>query len=232
MRIKEISVKKLFGTFDHTIPLNMEDRVTVIIGPNGYGKTSLLKLINAVFSYDIETILTIPFEEMRVDFEDSDDGVSHIVVKKDKDDFSKPIKFYRYLKDVEIVDVFPEDSDETSNEVWRKVFSYVSSLKDRKSLKNLDINIISDQTYKQDNIFWKLIEIELQNKLPKIEELIQEYIDRKEQQDDYSQKLMLELIKSEDTLKSIYDLQRPNWLTKLIITIVISNSSAMKNNCI
>lgn len=71
MRIKEISVKKLFGMFDHTIPLNMEDRVTVIIGPNGYGKTSLLRLINAVLCYDPETICQIPFEEFRIDFEDS-----------------------------------------------------------------------------------------------------------------------------------------------------------------
>jgi len=30
MRVKEISVKKLFGVFDHSIPLNMEERITII----------------------------------------------------------------------------------------------------------------------------------------------------------------------------------------------------------
>ena len=34
MRIKKITVKKLFGIFDHEIPLNMEDRITIIHAPS------------------------------------------------------------------------------------------------------------------------------------------------------------------------------------------------------
>lgn len=41
LRIKSVSVEGLFGLYDHTIPLNLEDRVTVIHGPNGVGKTKL-----------------------------------------------------------------------------------------------------------------------------------------------------------------------------------------------
>ena len=133
MRIKEISVKKLFGTFDHTIPLNMEDRVTVIIGPNGYGKTSLLKLINAVFSYDLETIIKIPFEEFRVDFEDSNDGVSHIVVRKIIDNFFKPIRFYRYVRNAETADIFPEDSIVSSNEGIEELFQWAAASNNEES---------------------------------------------------------------------------------------------------
>jgi predicted ATP-binding protein involved in virulence len=48
MRIKQISVTKLFGIFDHVIPLNLDERITIIHGINGVGKTSILRLINAL----------------------------------------------------------------------------------------------------------------------------------------------------------------------------------------
>ena len=45
MRITNISVKGLFGMFDHEIPLNQESRITIVHGPNGVGKTILIHLI-------------------------------------------------------------------------------------------------------------------------------------------------------------------------------------------
>ncbi len=45
MRIKEIIVKKLFGLFEHRIPFKLADRITIMYGPNGVGKTVLLKMI-------------------------------------------------------------------------------------------------------------------------------------------------------------------------------------------
>jgi predicted ATP-binding protein involved in virulence len=50
MRIKQISITKLFGIFDHVISLNLDDRITIIHGINGVGKTSILGLINGFFS--------------------------------------------------------------------------------------------------------------------------------------------------------------------------------------
>lgn len=52
MRIKEISITDLFGMFNHVIPLNLEERITIIYGINGVGKTTLLKLINGVFQLE------------------------------------------------------------------------------------------------------------------------------------------------------------------------------------
>jgi len=44
-RIKRIEVVGLFGLYDHVIDLNLEDRVTILHGPNGVGKTVLLQMI-------------------------------------------------------------------------------------------------------------------------------------------------------------------------------------------
>ncbi len=70
-RIQQISVTNLFGIFNHTIPLKMNDRITIIHGPNGFGKTMILKLLHALFGQSNRLLQYIPFDEFRVDFEDN-----------------------------------------------------------------------------------------------------------------------------------------------------------------
>ena len=67
MRITKVSVKKLFGIFDHEIPLNQDTRITIIHGPNGVGKTILLRMIDGLFNADFTLFHEIPFEEFRVE---------------------------------------------------------------------------------------------------------------------------------------------------------------------
>ena len=81
MRITKISVKGLFGMFDHEIPLNQESRITIVHGPNGVGKTVLLRLLDCLFNCDYEFMDEIPFDEFRVDFEDGE----VVTIKKEKE---------------------------------------------------------------------------------------------------------------------------------------------------
>lgn len=78
MKINKIEVKKLFGVFDHEIPLNAEEHITIIHGPNGFGKTILLTMVNAVFNSQYSRLFKIPFSELIIDFDDS----STLCVKK------------------------------------------------------------------------------------------------------------------------------------------------------
>jgi predicted ATP-binding protein involved in virulence len=73
VRIKQISVTELFGLFNHIIPLNTEEHITIIHGLNGFGKTTLLKMLYALFSsnYLYADFQSIPFKEFRVDFDDN-----------------------------------------------------------------------------------------------------------------------------------------------------------------
>ncbi len=70
MRIKRISAINLFGVFNHSIPMNLEDRITIIHGPNGFGKTVLLKMLDGLFSSRYSEFRTIPFKEFRIEFDD------------------------------------------------------------------------------------------------------------------------------------------------------------------
>jgi len=70
MRIARITVTNLFGIFDHNIPLNLEDRMTIIHGPNGFGKTTLLQMLDGLFNRGYSELVSIPFGRFQVDFED------------------------------------------------------------------------------------------------------------------------------------------------------------------
>ncbi|MBD2312832.1 AAA family ATPase [Desertifilum sp. FACHB-1129] len=81
MQIQKISVNGLFGIFDHVIPLNMDERITIIHGPNGFGKTAMLRMLNGFFNSQYSIFRNIPFAKFRVDF---DNGKSVEVLKKSK----------------------------------------------------------------------------------------------------------------------------------------------------
>ena len=69
MRIEYVHVESLFDVFDHVIPMNLEENVTIIHGPNGFGKTVLLQMIDGLFSAEYDTFRTIPFRRLEVGFD-------------------------------------------------------------------------------------------------------------------------------------------------------------------
>lgn len=78
MRIKQIRLTRLFDLFDHVVPLHLDEGITIIHGPNGFGKTVLLKLIDALFHRNFPLIARTPFKEFEVEFEDG----SKIVIRR------------------------------------------------------------------------------------------------------------------------------------------------------
>jgi ABC-type sulfate/molybdate transport systems ATPase subunit len=49
-RLVQVDVRGLFGLFDHSIPLKLDSRITVVHGPNGVGKTIVLRMIHELLS--------------------------------------------------------------------------------------------------------------------------------------------------------------------------------------
>jgi predicted ATPase len=70
LRVKHIKVVKLFGKYSHEVPLSEEDRVTIIHGPNGVGKTVLFRLVAALLSGNIFELLKVPFDKFEVTLSD------------------------------------------------------------------------------------------------------------------------------------------------------------------
>lgn len=58
--IKKLVIDKLFGRFCYTININEND-VTIITGPNGFGKSTILKIINELSNANINYFFKLDF---------------------------------------------------------------------------------------------------------------------------------------------------------------------------
>jgi energy-coupling factor transporter ATP-binding protein EcfA2 len=110
MRINKISVTQLFGVFNHPVALNMEDRITIIHSPNGFGKTALLRMINGFFNSQYSELRTIPFTEFRIDFDDgSQVQVTKSIDQTTENEKDEKLTFHFYHPGAE-AEIFSPDS--------------------------------------------------------------------------------------------------------------------------
>lgn len=67
--ISRLEIKKLFNRFDYTIELQ-KNTITILTGPNGFGKSTILKIISALSSSNIMFFYKLDFQEIIASFED------------------------------------------------------------------------------------------------------------------------------------------------------------------
>lgn len=84
MRITKITVYGLFGRFCHELTFNSSNRITIIYGPNGFGKTTILRMIDSLFKAQLGILSRLPFEKLQIIF---DDG-TRLFVERTADDSS------------------------------------------------------------------------------------------------------------------------------------------------
>ncbi|ETJ98855.1 AAA ATPase domain protein [Eubacterium nodatum ATCC 33099] len=80
--LSRIVYKKLFGIFDYQIELK-EGGVTIITGPNGFGKSTILKSIDAFYSLDIMFFSRLDYE--KISFFSNIDDKPISIEKKDQE---------------------------------------------------------------------------------------------------------------------------------------------------
>lgn len=96
--IKRIKVENLYGEFNHDVEIK-DDKITLILGENGLGKTIILKMIKYLFENDLYELGNYEFSDFHLFF---DDNSSLQISKENKsskirfryDDYSFNI-FYR-----------------------------------------------------------------------------------------------------------------------------------------
>ena len=69
-RLQRVEVDGLFGLYNHRIDLELNDRVTFLHGPNGVGKTTILRMIDAVLTDRFDRFGSIPFKRLLLRFDD------------------------------------------------------------------------------------------------------------------------------------------------------------------
>lgn len=82
MKILTLFASKVYGYLDLNISFN--DDITFLIGGNGSGKTTALRLLQAVISPNIKDIVTLPFEKVRLVIDDDSQKIEINVFKNDR----------------------------------------------------------------------------------------------------------------------------------------------------
>ncbi len=73
IKLEHIEINGLFGKFNHKIPIEHTENISIITAPNGYGKTTILRLLRAVFVGNLREIKNIPFESLNLTFKIDDE---------------------------------------------------------------------------------------------------------------------------------------------------------------
>ena len=71
IQLRSVEVEGLFGIYDHRVDLHQEDRVTLLHGPNGVGKTHTLGMINSLLGGDTSYFRRVPCNRFRLTFANS-----------------------------------------------------------------------------------------------------------------------------------------------------------------
>lgn len=69
-RLQRVEVDGLFGIYDHRFDLELNSRVTLLHGPNGVGKTTILKMVDALLTERFGYFRTVPFSRLLLGFQD------------------------------------------------------------------------------------------------------------------------------------------------------------------
>lgn len=77
-----IIIKGLFGRFEYDIKL-AEERITILTGPNGYGKSTIIRSIKALRDSDIDFFAELEFDSLEIVKENAEDNLL-IEKKEDK----------------------------------------------------------------------------------------------------------------------------------------------------
>ena len=70
MNFKSFKVAGLFGRFDHELRFRSEERIIIMIGPNGFGKTMILRMIDTFFNQPLARLVGMPFRKVEIAFDD------------------------------------------------------------------------------------------------------------------------------------------------------------------
>ena len=79
MNIDRVRVRGLFERFDHDLEFGTDEHILIVTGPNGFGKTTILTLIDVLFNQSIRRLASMPFREIEVSF---DEGTNLIATRK------------------------------------------------------------------------------------------------------------------------------------------------------
>ncbi|CFQ86419.1 cytochrome c biogenesis protein CcmA [Yersinia frederiksenii] len=147
MKLHKLTVSKLFDRLDYSLSFE-QDVITIITGPNGYGKTILLKIINNFMTKNLNFFFEIKFDSIDLGFSDFNIRLkvaNNILFVEKKDSITSEIKSYRLINnninEMDFVDAF----ESSNGNLVKKKFIKIN-LNNNTFLEELNEDIDLDYT--------------------------------------------------------------------------------------
>ena len=114
MQIISFSVIELFNSFSYHFEIDEDQKVFMLTGPNGYGKTTILTIINNLSKLNLEYFYVLPFKSIEINFEEEqrltiesifslkNEQMNFIVAEDNEVDIEKEVAFRWFEKNKEI----------------------------------------------------------------------------------------------------------------------------------
>ena len=80
--IQRIQVKGLFGLYDYDIPFPKDPAVKVLTGPNGYGKTTLLKAVDNLYKGNFWFFHYLDFQQLAIELSEPKADYTVVIDKR------------------------------------------------------------------------------------------------------------------------------------------------------
>ena len=104
MVIEKFKIRNLFGMYN--IDLNLNDIVTIYVGENGLGKTTILNCLYYVLTYNFDKLKDINFESIEIEFESKRkfriNYTDILEYTRDRMNYNnyEDARYYRYIQDI------------------------------------------------------------------------------------------------------------------------------------
>lgn len=165
MNIIGFEARKVYGYLD--VKINFNKDVTFLVGGNGSGKTTILRIMQAILNPNIKELVVIPFESADLIIDDNSNHLT-ISVRKDKrkiDVFLSGLNEVMSIPNLNNSDEFVVGNKSEDDEIYQRVerdnFSNEVYLKlkkmskpiflglDRKSISNADYPMPDDMYFRR-----------------------------------------------------------------------------------
>lgn len=116
MDISSIYVEDLFGLFNHRVRFRSQARITILHGPNGVGKTTILRMLKSLCSFEFNNLEAFNFSSFHVTFREN---VELTVVKQSNTDpKNRRLNFYLSIdgKEPELIHTYLNLLDDSMDE--------------------------------------------------------------------------------------------------------------------
>ena len=158
MQYTHIYINKLFGLYDYKLDFNYEndDKLTILTGPNGYGKTTILTIINKLNPRELFYFYLLKFKSIEIGLNDESvikiypkytDDKSNEGIGDTKIEDVKEVRFEWYDKNDNLMSFFMYNNQIISKAHRKSIYEWF--LNDKVNNRNSEKDLLDNKAFNE-----------------------------------------------------------------------------------